>query len=201
MEHNKFYSDWGKNKIEDQYLFYTLPFLYDMGIKEGMDVLDVGGFGCGGLNTSVYFKQKGCNIDVMNIDPSVKSLCEQFNVNFIEGDIFTYKDITTTYDIILVELDTHNQIKLIEKGYVDSLLSLLNPHGFLITHITDDITQFPEGEYWQERKKEITSAVENFSKTYCNNIPIEEIMKTQYNSYYIGKDLTRPFMKWFKIHK
>ena len=201
MEHNKFYSDWDKNKIEENYLFYTLPFLYDISIKEGMGVLDVGGFGCGGLNTSVYFKEKGCNIDVINIDPTVKDLCDEFDVNFIEGDIFTYKDYTTTYDIILVELDSESQIKFLQEGHMDTLLQLLTPTGVLITHFSDDLSQFPEGEYWEDRKSQLISVVEEFTTGYCHNEPIENIIKDKYNSVYIGKDLTRQFMKWFKIRK
>jgi len=201
VEDNKFYSDWGKDELEKNYLHYTLPFLYDIGIKEGMGVLDVGGFGCGGLNTSVYFKEKGCNIDVINIDPTVKDLCVEFGVNFIEDNIFTYKDYSTTYDIILLELEVENQIKLLREGYIDSLLKLLNTNGILLTHFSDDISQFPEGKYWEDRKTKIKPIVEEFTKDYCKGEPIEDVIRSTYNSYYIGKDLTRPFMKWFKIRK
>ena len=201
MENDKFYSDWGKDELEKNYLNYTLPFLYDIGIKEGMGVLDVGGFGCGGLNTSVYFKEKGCNIDVINIDPTVKDLCDEFGVNFIEDNIFTYKDYSTTYDIILLELEVENQIKLLREGYIDSLLKLLNTNGILLTHFSDDISQFPEGKYWEDRKTEIKPVVEEFTIDYCKGEPIEDVIRSSYNCYYIGKDLTRPFMKWFKIRK
>ena len=201
MENDKFYSDWGKDEIEDNYLHYTLPFLYDITIKEGMGVLDVGGFGCGGLNTSVYLKQKGCNIDVINIDGTVKDLCDEFNVNFIEGNIFTYRDYTTTYDIILVELDSESQIKFLQEGHMDTLLQLLKPNGILLTHFTDNLSDFPEGDYWLDRKKNLTPLVEEFTTNYCKGEPIEDVIRSSYNCYYIGKDLTRPFMKWFKIRK
>ncbi|NDB30803.1 hypothetical protein EB155_11570, partial [archaeon] len=84
----KFYNNLTKNELEKIESYYTIPLLKSIDIDKGMDVLDIGGFGCGGLNTSIFFVKKECNIDAMNNDSSVKDLCDDFGVNFINADIF-----------------------------------------------------------------------------------------------------------------
>ena len=98
-------------------------------------------------------------------------------------------------------MDSESQIKFLQEGHMDTLLQLLTPTGVLITHFSDDLSQFPEGKYWEDRKSQLIPVVEEFTTGYCNNEPIENIIKDKYNSVYIGKDLTRQFMKWFKIRK
>ena len=66
----KFYTNWGKDKLINSHYIHTVNYIKE--IEPNSTVLDVGGFGCGGLNTTVYLKQKGCSIDVLNIDDSVK---------------------------------------------------------------------------------------------------------------------------------
>lgn len=198
---NKFYSNWSNRKLKNEHRYFTIPFLTKLPIEEGMDVLDIGGFGCGGLNTSIYFKEKGCVIDAMNIDDSVKGWCNDFDVHFIHADIFNYSNKEKKYDVIMSELEVETQIKMLKEGYVESLCDMLKPNGILLMHFTDDISKFPTGQKWEKRYNEMKPIVEEFKKDYCNNKPIEEILTTKYNVEYLGRDNGRIFMKWFKFSK
>lgn len=196
----KFYNKLTKDKLEKLESYFTIPLLKDIDINKGMDVLDIGGFGCGGLNSSVFFVKKECNIDVMNNDSSVKGLCDEFGVNFINADIFNYSG-DKKYDIIFCELNVEPQIKLLAGGHVDNLINMLKPDGMLITYFTDDLSRFPEGDNWVIRKKEMTPFVIDFKEGYCDSEAVEHVITSKYSAEYLGKDTTRFFMKWFKFVK
>ena len=196
----KFYSEWSKGMLEKAESYFTIPLLKNISVDKGMDVLDIGGFGCGGLNTSIFFVKKECNIDAMNNDSSVKSLCDEFGVNFINADIFNY-DSDKKYDIIMSELPVEVQIKMLTDGYIDKLIDMLKPNGVLLSHFTDDLSRFPEGDNWVSRKKEMTPFVVDFKEGYCGGETVEDVITSKYNVEYLGEDTTRFFMKWFKFFK
>jgi 2-polyprenyl-3-methyl-5-hydroxy-6-metoxy-1,4-benzoquinol methylase len=189
MESNKFYSNYNSSELKKLYPYTTVPFINELTIKKGMDVLDIGGFGCAGLNTSLYLKEKGCVVDVINIDKNVEKYCKKFNVKFIHSDIFNYDVTEKKYDIIILELVIENQIDIYKENLIDKLKQMLKPDGCVLTFFTDDITNIPI-----HRLKEVKDIVKKFSNDYLNNIPIEKI----YEKEFIGLD-NRKYMKWFKF--
>ena len=189
MESNKFYNKYNSSELKKLYPYTTMSFLNELTIKKGMDVLDIGGFGCAGLNSSLYLKERGCIVDVINIDKDVEKYCKEFDVNFIHSDIFKYDITEKKYDIILLELVIENQINVYKENLIDKLKQMLKSDGCVLTFFTDDITNIPT-----HRLKEVKGIVEKFSNDYLNNIPIEKV----YEKEFIGLD-TRKYMKWFKF--
>ena len=187
---DKFYSNWKKNKLINSHSIHTVNYIKE--IEPNSTVLDVGGFGTGGLNTTVYLKQKGCSIDVLNIDDSVKGWCNDFDVHFIHADIFNYSNKEKKYDVIIVELVIETQINMYKENLIDKLKDILKPNGYILTFYVDDISNVPT-----KRLKETKHLIEEFKKDYLNNIPIEEIYKEEF----IGIDNNRKYMKWFKFLK
>ena len=187
---NKFYSNWKKDKLINSHSNHTLKYIKE--IEPKSTILDVGGFGTGGLNTTVYLKQKGCSIDVLNIDDSVKGWCNDFDVHFIHADIFNYSNKEKKYDVIVMELVIEKQIDVYKENLIDKLKDILKPNGYILTFYVDDISNVPT-----KRLKETKHLIEEFKKDYLNNIPIEEIYKEEF----IGVDSNRKYMKWFKFPK
>jgi len=196
----KFYNNLTKNELEKMEPYSTIPLLKGINIDKGMDVLDIGGFGCGGLNTSIFFVKKECNIDAMNNDSSVKDLCDNFGVNFINADIFNY-DSDKKYDIIISELLSEGQIKMLTDGHIDRIIDMLKPNGIFLSHFTDDLNRFPKGDNWVVRKTEMTPFVVDFKEGYCGGKAVEDVVTFKYNAEYLGEDTNRFFMKWFKFFK
>jgi hypothetical protein len=187
IKEKKFYEDWSKKQLLENYKEHYLEYLKD--IKEGSKILDVGGFGCNGLNTSIYLAKKGFDLDVVNIDEKVKKICDDFSIKFIQQDIFNFKS-DKKYDVIILELFIENQIDIIENKLIEKLYKNLNKHGYILTFFVDETKDVPSN-----RLEETEEIIKKFKKIYCKNKPIESL----YSKEFIGYDKNRPYMKWFKF--
>tara|TARA_A100001388_G_scaffold276405_1_gene264089 strand:+ start:3964 stop:4599 length:636 start_codon:yes stop_codon:yes gene_type:complete len=197
-----FYTDWTQDAIKRYAAYSSIQYLKGIEINKETKVLDIGGFGNRGLSSSLYLLEKGCQIDVINNDDSVREECESYGINFIYGDIFTHS-FDKKYDLIISDIWIELHIKMLESGTVDSLLNYLEKEGLLLIYFTDDLDAFNENiEHWKKRKEECRLIVEKFKKNYCNNKSIESVILDKYVAEFLGLDQQkhRKFMKWFKIY-